>query len=171
MKTESEVRRGTATRRAAPADRDPRARRVPAQARPPKPVPPSATGHAEPPVPAPAPVVAGEAAVRRSRAPRAPFVLLVVGLLCGGLVSLLLLNTVLAQDSFELNKLRSDNQQIREQAEATRNLNASLGGPDAVDRRARRLGVGPDPSAPEFVTPASSGGRTASKQERPGAAG
>ena len=48
------------------------------------------------------------AAVQRrpARRQRAPFVLLVVGLLCGGLVSLLLLNTVLAQDSIADARLR-----------------------------------------------------------------
>ncbi|MEU8360958.1 hypothetical protein AB0C27_33575 [Nonomuraea sp. NPDC048882] len=41
-----------------------------------------------------------------SRRSRAPFVLLVVGLLCGGLVSLLLLNTMLAQDAITDASLR-----------------------------------------------------------------
>ncbi|MEV5891010.1 hypothetical protein [Nonomuraea fuscirosea] len=41
-----------------------------------------------------------------TRRQRAPFVLLVVGLLCGGLVSLLLLNTMLAQDAITDASLR-----------------------------------------------------------------
>ncbi|MET8865935.1 hypothetical protein ABZW11_23605 [Nonomuraea sp. NPDC004580] len=43
-----------------------------------------------------------------ARRQRTPFVLLVVGLLCGGLVSLLLLNTMLAQDTITDAKLREE---------------------------------------------------------------
>lgn len=43
-----------------------------------------------------------------ARRQRAPFVLLVVGLLCGGLVSLLLLNTMLAQDAITDATLRKE---------------------------------------------------------------
>jgi hypothetical protein len=43
---------------------------------------------------------------RPARRQRAPFVLLVVGLLCGGLVSLLLLNTMLAQGAVTEETLR-----------------------------------------------------------------
>ncbi|MEV0384567.1 hypothetical protein [Nonomuraea sp. NPDC050643] len=46
---------------------------------------------------------------------RAPFVLLVVGLLCGGLVSLLLLNTMLAQDAITDATLRKEIEVAREQ--------------------------------------------------------
>ncbi|MEU8269486.1 hypothetical protein AB0B89_20290, partial [Sphaerisporangium sp. NPDC049002] len=65
------------------------------------------------------PAAGGGAAqgTRRASAPRAPFVLLVVGLLCGGLVSLLLLNLVLAQDSFRVNDLRKTTEQLRQQAQ------------------------------------------------------
>ncbi|MEV0228952.1 hypothetical protein [Nonomuraea sp. NPDC050786] len=45
---------------------------------------------------------------RPARRQRAPFVLLVVGLLCGGLVSLLLLNTMLAKDAITDAKLRDE---------------------------------------------------------------
>lgn len=53
---------------------------------------------------------AGRPAARRhpARRQRAPFVLLVVGLLCGGLVSLLLLNTMLAQDAITDATLRDE---------------------------------------------------------------
>ncbi|SDI05715.1 hypothetical protein [Nonomuraea jiangxiensis] len=57
-----------------------------------------------------------------ARRQRAPFVLLVVGLLCGGLVSLLLLNTMLAQDAItdaslreEIAVARQENEQIEQQ--------------------------------------------------------
>ncbi|MFC5830803.1 hypothetical protein [Nonomuraea insulae] len=53
---------------------------------------------------------ASRPAARRhpTRRQRAPFVLLVVGLLCGGLVSLLLLNTMLAQDAITDATLRDE---------------------------------------------------------------
>ncbi|MEU7891416.1 hypothetical protein AB0B45_00990 [Nonomuraea sp. NPDC049152] len=60
------------------------------------------------------------ARVRRPmpRKQRAPFVLLVVGLLCGGLVSLLLLNTVLARDSFTAGELREQIAEMQLQSDA-----------------------------------------------------
>ncbi|WP_433413406.1 hypothetical protein ACQP1V_30175 [Microtetraspora malaysiensis] len=80
----------------------------------------------------------GAAAARSGRRPpRAPFVLLVVGLLCGGLVSLLLLNTVLAQDSFELSDLRSGTERLRQQADALDNQVRMLTQPGALDEQAR----------------------------------
>ncbi|MFB4274949.1 hypothetical protein ACBJ59_06590 [Nonomuraea sp. MTCD27] len=59
---------------------------------------------------------------RPARRQRAPFVLLVVGLLCGGLVSLLLLNTMLAQDAItdatlreEIAVAKQENEKINQQ--------------------------------------------------------
>ncbi|MEV0820386.1 hypothetical protein [Nonomuraea rubra] len=62
---------------------------------------------------------AGRPAARRgpARRQRAPFVLLVVGLLCGGLVSLLLLNTMLAQDAITDATLRKEIAEARLQNE------------------------------------------------------
>ncbi|TXK41880.1 hypothetical protein [Nonomuraea sp. C10] len=57
------------------------------------------------------------AAGRPARRQRAPFVLLVVGLLCGGLVTLLLLNTVLAQDSMTASNLVDEISTARQQNE------------------------------------------------------
>ncbi|WP_344473994.1 hypothetical protein [Nonomuraea monospora] len=54
---------------------------------------------------------------RPARRQRAPFVLLVVGLLCGGLVSLLLLNTMLAQDAITDATLRQEIAEARLQNE------------------------------------------------------
>lgn len=70
---------------------------------------PAATRPAQAPRPA-ASGRSGASAVRRpsSKRQRAPFVLLVVGLLCGGLVSLLLLNTMLARDAITDAKLRDE---------------------------------------------------------------
>ncbi|MBF8193305.1 hypothetical protein ITP53_48085 [Nonomuraea sp. K274] len=54
---------------------------------------------------------------RPARRQRAPFVLLVVGLLCGGLVSLLLLNTMLAKDTITDASLREEIQVARREKE------------------------------------------------------
>ncbi|MDH2428618.1 hypothetical protein [Sphaerisporangium sp. TRM90804] len=87
-------------------------------------------------------------------APRAPFVLLVVGLLCGGLVSLLLLNTVLAKDSFRMNDLRDSTKRLHQQAQ---DMNKSLlikSQPGEIARRAANPTFKPDDAAPVFIDPA-----------------
>ncbi|RBQ20340.1 hypothetical protein DP939_11125 [Spongiactinospora rosea] len=96
----------------------------------------------------PRPARAATAApARRGRAPRAPFVLLLVGLLCGGLVTLLLLNTVLAQDSFEADELRHGVARIQREAERQKLDNARQDTAEALAERAGKLGARPDPSA------------------------
>lgn len=97
--------------------------------------------------PAPAPVR------RRARAPRAPFVLLLVGLLCGGLVSLLLLKTVLAQDSFEATTLRNETNDILRKAERVRQDNVVREQPRNMANEAARLGERPAWGSPDFVDP------------------
>src|SRR4051794_2834231 len=63
--------------------------------------------------PAPAGRSAGRAGVaRRRRSPRAPFVLLVLALLAGGLATMLLLNTVLAQGAFVRARLEQRSAQL-----------------------------------------------------------
>ncbi|MEV7970877.1 hypothetical protein AB0O34_33525, partial [Sphaerisporangium sp. NPDC088356] len=86
-------------------------------------------------------------------APRAPFVLLVVGLLCGGLVSLLLLNLVLAQDSFRANDLRKSTELLHQQAQDKKTEVMLKSGPEELARRAEDGGTGmkQDTTAPEFV--------------------
>ncbi|GAA0972819.1 hypothetical protein GCM10009555_026610 [Acrocarpospora macrocephala] len=99
------------------------------------------------------------------RPPRAPFVLLVVGLLGGGLVSLLLLNTVLAQDSFKYNELRRVTEQLHQQANQEEGRIRDAQQPSGLAGQAGDLGLRPDDSAPEFVGeglhPASLGERVA----------
>src|SRR5436853_6128309 len=67
-----------------------------------------------PPRTRPAPRPAGPRA--RSRAPRMPFILLLVGLLGGALVSLLVISTTLAQGSFRVTSLQEQNAQLAPQA-------------------------------------------------------
>src|SRR5262249_36267119 len=61
-------------------------------------------------------VQAGRTAAART--PRAPFVLLILALLGGALISLLLLNTVLAKDAFTLTELQQSNKQLVQQRQA-----------------------------------------------------
>ncbi|PZG34338.1 hypothetical protein C1I98_28195 [Spongiactinospora gelatinilytica] len=73
--------------------------------------------------------------------------LLLVGLLCGGLVTLLLLNTVLAQDSFEADELRHGLARIQREAERQKLDNARQDTAEALAERAGKLGARPDSSA------------------------
>ncbi|MER5649098.1 hypothetical protein [Streptosporangium sp. NPDC002524] len=96
------------------------------------------------PAAAPAAQLKAPAAPRRSRPPRAPFLLLVVGLLCGGLVSLLLLNAVLAQDSFRANGLRKEISDLRIQQESKKSAIMKQEMPEAVARNNELQGLGSD---------------------------
>ncbi|WP_405151708.1 hypothetical protein OG589_21480 [Sphaerisporangium sp. NBC_01403] len=84
-------------------------------------------------------------------APRAPFVLLVVGLLCGGLVSLLLLNLVLAQDSFRANDLRKSTELLHQQAEDKKTEVMLNSQSQVLSDRAKVEGMKEDPTNPEFL--------------------
>lgn len=81
---------------------------------------------------------------------RTPFVLLVVGLLGGALVSLLLLNTVLAQDAFTLSELQRGNQQLNERKQALEEDIAREGSPEVLHRKALELGMR-DSQRPAFI--------------------
>ncbi|WP_207947280.1 hypothetical protein [Actinomadura sp. 7K507] len=82
------------------------------------------------------------AAARRTQAPpRTPFVLLIVGLLGGALVSLLLLNTVLAQDAFTLTRLQQSNKQLEQQRQAYEEQNARESSPEELSNKAKALGM------------------------------
>ncbi|MGI5270795.1 hypothetical protein ACQEUU_16695 [Nonomuraea sp. CA-218870] len=81
---------------------------------------------------------------RPTRRQRTPFVLLVVGLLCGGLVTLLLLNTVLAQDSMTASTLVDEISDARQQNEDLQRLIEEEKLPSRVAERAEDLGMRPD---------------------------
>lgn len=85
------------------------------------------------------------------RPARAPFVLLIVGLMCGGLVTLLLLNTVLAQDSFRLSDLRSSIDELHEQAAEQENQLRQWTQPGPLSEQARAQDLDYDTSAPKFI--------------------
>jgi hypothetical protein len=89
------------------------------------------------------PVPTAPTARRAPRAPRAPFVLLVLTLLVGGLVTLLLLNTALAQGAFVVHDLESRSAQLADREQALQQEVAVEASPARLAKRAKRLGMVP----------------------------
>ncbi|MCP9988395.1 septum formation initiator family protein [Streptomyces sudanensis] len=87
-----------------------------------------------------------------STAARTPFVLLVVLLLGGGLIALLLLNTSLSQGSFKLAELRKRTTELTDQEQALQREVDTRSAPDALEHRARELGMVPG-GPPAFLEP------------------
>ncbi|WP_329154368.1 septum formation initiator family protein [Streptomyces anulatus] len=87
-----------------------------------------------------------------STAARTPFVLLVVLLLGGGLITLLLLNSALNEGSFRLSELKRDTTELTDEQQALQRDVDSRSQPDALERRARELGMVPGGS-PAFLDP------------------
>ncbi|MEU1122720.1 septum formation initiator family protein [Streptomyces sp. NPDC005899] len=87
-----------------------------------------------------------------STAARTPFVLLVVLLLAGGLISLLLLNSALNEGSFRLSRLKKQTTELTDEQQALQRDVDSYSEPDALERRARELGMVPGGS-PAFLNP------------------
>lgn len=87
-----------------------------------------------------------------STAARTPFVLLVVLLLGGGLITLLLLNSALNEGSFRLSELKRDTTELTDEQQALQRDVDSRSQPDALERRARELGMVPGGS-PAFLNP------------------
>ncbi|MET9664130.1 septum formation initiator family protein [Streptomyces sp. NPDC006475] len=87
-----------------------------------------------------------------STAARTPFVLLVVVLLGGGLITLLLLNSSLNEGSFELSELKRETTELTDEQQALQRDVDSYSAPDALERRARELGMVPGGN-PAFIDP------------------
>ncbi|MFF5702718.1 hypothetical protein ACFY7H_09480 [Streptomyces sp. NPDC012794] len=85
-------------------------------------------------------------------AARMPFVLLVVALLAGGLISLLLLNSALNEGSFQLSRLKKETTALTDEQQALQRDVDGYSAPDALQRRARELGLVPGGS-PVFLRP------------------
>ncbi|WP_127932013.1 hypothetical protein [Nonomuraea polychroma] len=81
---------------------------------------------------------------RPARRQRTPFVLLVVGLMSGGLVSLLLLNTMLAQDTITDATLREEIAVARRENEKLEQEYQLKTQPDAIAKLAEQQGQQPD---------------------------
>ncbi|WP_329116023.1 FtsB family cell division protein [Streptomyces sp. NBC_01465] len=85
-------------------------------------------------------------------AARTPFVLLVVVLLGGGLITLLLLNSALNAGSFRLNDLKKKTTELTDEQQALQRDVDDRSAPDALEQRARELGMVPG-DAPAFLNP------------------
>ncbi|MGW2646156.1 septum formation initiator family protein [Streptomyces sp. NPDC001393] len=88
----------------------------------------------------------------RARAARTPFVLLVVLLLGGGLIGLLVLNSRLSEGSFKLADLQKQTKSLTDEEQALQRDIDAYSSPDALQRRARELGMVPG-GDPAFLGP------------------
>ncbi|MGW6275020.1 MULTISPECIES: cell division protein FtsL [Streptomyces] len=87
-----------------------------------------------------------------SQAARTPFVLLVVLLLGGGLITLLILNSSLNEGSFQLSELKKETTELTDQEQELQRDVDAYAAPDALQRRARELGMVPG-GGPAFLNP------------------
>jgi hypothetical protein len=81
----------------------------------------------------------------RTRSPRMPFILLLVGLLGGALVSLLVISTTLAQGAFQITNLQEQNANLARQEQTLSNEVAQAGNPAVIAQQAKQLGMRPNP--------------------------
>ncbi|MGY4960907.1 septum formation initiator family protein [Streptomyces sp. 900105245] len=88
----------------------------------------------------------------RARAARTPFVLLIVLLLGGGLIGLLVLNSALSEGSFRLADLQRRTKNLTDAEQALQRDIDAYSSPDALQRRARELGMIPG-GDPAFLDP------------------
>ncbi|WP_435854256.1 hypothetical protein [Streptomyces subrutilus] len=100
------------------------------------------------------------------QAARMPFVLLVVALLGGGLISLLLLNSALNEGSFQLSRLKKETTALTDEEQALQRDVDGYSAPDALQRRAQELGLVPGGS-PVFIGPDGKVTGTAAAAEAP----
>ncbi|GAA3493169.1 hypothetical protein GCM10019016_002680 [Streptomyces prasinosporus] len=88
----------------------------------------------------------------RAQAARTPFVLLVVLLLGGGLIGLLVLNSALSEGAFRLDDLQRETKNLTDEEQALQRDIDAYSAPDALQRRARELGMVPG-GDPAFLGP------------------
>ena len=86
------------------------------------------------------------------QAARTPFVLLVVLLLGGGLIGLLVLNSALSEGTFKLDDLQKETKNLTDEEQALQRDIDAYSAPDALQRRARELGMVPG-GDPAFLNP------------------
>ncbi|WP_163505540.1 hypothetical protein [Fodinicola acaciae] len=85
-----------------------------------------------------------------SSAPRTPFVVLILGLVAGGLVALLLLNTSVNENSFRLRVLQKNQKALDIKEQELRQKVNQLQAPGTLAAAARRLGLVPA-GQPAFI--------------------
>jgi cell division protein FtsL len=82
----------------------------------------------------------------RPRRQRAPFILLLVGLLGGALVSLLVISTTLAQGSFQITNLQQQNNNLARQEQLLSQQVAQASSPAQIAREATAFGMQQNPN-------------------------
>jgi hypothetical protein len=92
--------------------------------------------------------------VRPARAPRAPFVVLLLVLMGSGLLCLLLLNTALGENAFRVQKLQAESSALADEEQTLSVRNDRLSAPGALAARAATLGMEPG-GLPEYLPPGS----------------
>lgn len=86
----------------------------------------------------------------RPSAPRLPFVLLVLGLLGGAMITLLMLHAVLAEDTFEIATLQRENRELSQQEQTLREQVMRAESPEAIAKAAEEMGMYPG-EEPQFL--------------------
>jgi hypothetical protein len=81
----------------------------------------------------------------RARSSRTPFILLLVGLLGGALVSLLVISTTLAQGAFRVTSLQEQNANLAREQQTLTNEVAQAGNPAVIAQKAEQLGMRANP--------------------------
>ncbi|WP_375003110.1 hypothetical protein [Aeromicrobium sp. CTD01-1L150] len=89
----------------------------------------------------------------RSRAKRAPFVVVVLSFLGVGLLGLILISTVLQAQAFEIARLNAQAQELEVQQQGLQSDVQRLQAPASVAERAMQLGMVPNAN-PVFLDPA-----------------
>lgn len=110
---------------------------------------PAGPGQGRPVVPAPERAV-GQLSPPGTGAPsaaiaRTPFILFVTALLAGGLVCLLVINTILATGSYQISSLQQAQTARAQQVQALKQQVAEESAPSVIARRARELGLAEPP--------------------------
>ncbi len=85
-----------------------------------------------------------------SRAPKIPFVLLILCLLGGALVSLLLLRSLVAQEAYTITSLQSENREMSYEEQRLEESVAHLETSDRIAQEAEKMGMEPG-EAPLFL--------------------
>jgi Na+-transporting NADH:ubiquinone oxidoreductase subunit NqrC len=83
---------------------------------------------------------------KRPRHPRAPFILLLVGLLGGALVSLLVISTTLAEGSYQITHLQQENTVLARQEQVLTDQVAQASSPAQIAQEAQALGMRQNPN-------------------------
>jgi hypothetical protein len=81
----------------------------------------------------------------RPRHPRAPFILLLVGLLGGALISLLVISTTLAEGSYRITNLQQQNANLAKQEQLLTLQVAQASSPAQIAQEAEQFGMQPNP--------------------------